>query len=65
MLLDGKFGSVYGQMEEIMTSKKHKQLSKEIEKIAKKAAKSEADAQELLIKAGIYTKSGNLKKAYS
>ncbi len=47
-----------------MTKNEHKTLLAKIESTSKEVANNPAKARELLVKAGICTKKGNLKKPY-
>lgn len=47
-----------------MTDQEHKQLASKIKKTAEEVAKSPTKAKELLFKAGICDKKGNLKQVY-
>lgn len=47
-----------------MTKREHKQLVAKMKNTAKEVARDSVRAKELLMKAGICTKKGTLKKAY-
>ena len=48
----------------VVTSKETLDLIKRMREFGKATSKSSSDSMSFLVKAGIYTKKGNLKKAY-